>query len=154
MRKRPAPMKTLPHIGRIPQSERDWFDALVALARYLRGPNGCPWDRKQTSSNFARFAREEAEELAQACAAGADDEIEEEWGDTLFTLLAAAAAAESEGRFALIHALERAHAKMVRRHGHIFGEHTAKTPEDAAAVWNRIKAREKAGKRPSGRRRK
>jgi hypothetical protein len=25
----------------------DLFELLIALARYLRGPEGCPWDRKQ-----------------------------------------------------------------------------------------------------------
>ena len=44
-------------------NEIDWFGVLVDLARFLRSPEGCPWDRKQTASDFARFAREELDEL-------------------------------------------------------------------------------------------
>jgi len=65
----------------------------------------------------------------------------------LFTLLAAAAAAEHEERFTIHDALEKAHEKMIRRHGHIFGEHKAETPEDAMQVWQIIKAKEKEAKK-------
>jgi tetrapyrrole methylase family protein/MazG family protein len=136
-------METLPHIQKTPQSEAEWFDALVGLARYLRSPDGCPWDRKQTALSFARYVQEEAAEYVQACEEGGEDHIEEEWGDVLFTLLASAAAAETQGQFRLIRALERAHEKMVRRHGHIFGGQTAETPEDVVNLWNRIKAEER-----------
>lgn len=138
-------MNTPPGFPKIPGSETEWCQAIIELARFLRGPEGCPWDRKQTAQDFAGYAREEAGELVDAFA---DDNahVEEEWGDTFFTLLAMAAAAESEGRFTLGSALEKAHAKMIRRHGHIFGEHTAETAEDAVAVWNEIKAKEREKK--------
>jgi len=132
-----------PHLQKQPERESEWFDALIGLARYLRSPEGCPWDRDHTAQDFARFAGEEAAELLDAFAGDHNDHIEEEWGDTLFTLLAAAAAAETEGRFTLRHALEKTHEKMIRRHGHIFGEHTAETPEDVVNVWKKIKAEEK-----------
>ena len=144
-------MKTLPHIQEMPQTEAEWMQALVSLARFLRSPQGCPWDRKQTSKSFAHYIQEEAAELLEAFQADeSNDHIEEEWGDTLFTLLATMAAAEEEGRFTLENALRRAHDKMVRRHGHIFGDHTAESPEDVIEVWQRIKAQEKAekGKKP------
>jgi len=136
-------MEKYPHLETVPETEPQWFEALVRLARYLRSPEGCPWDRKQTAKDFARYCREEAEELHEACAAGNDAQILEEWGDTFFCMLAAAAAAEAEGRFTLRDALRAAHDKMIRRHGHVFGEHHADTPEDAIEVWNSIKAREK-----------
>lgn len=132
-----------PHYEKTPQSEQDWFEALVALARYLRSPNGCPWDRKQSSINFAGFLKEEADELMEAYSEQDDEHIEEEWGDTFFCMLATVAAAEEEGRFSLKDALEKIHEKMIRRHGHVFGEHDAETPEDAVRVWNTIKAEER-----------
>jgi tetrapyrrole methylase family protein / MazG family protein len=134
-----------PHIEKQPESLPEWFEALFQMARYLRGPQGCPWDRKQTSKNFADFLREEAAELDEAFANDDNTHIEEEFGDTFFNMLACAAAAEEEGRFTLQNALERIHEKMIRRHDHVFGEQTAKTPEDAIAVWNAIKDREKQG---------
>lgn len=139
-------MKKLPHVQKIPQSEPEWFAILMNLARFLRSPEGCPWDRKQTSGSFANYAREEAGELVEACEQDDNAEIEEEWGDALFTLLASAAAAEAEGRFKVLEALEKAHAKMIRRHGHIFGEHTAETPEDVKEVWAKIKEQERREK--------
>jgi tetrapyrrole methylase family protein / MazG family protein len=135
-----------PHWTKSPQSENEWFEALMALARYLRGPEGCPWDREQGSKDFARFAAEEAEELRDAFSTDDNSEIEEEFGDAMFCLLAAAAAAESEGRFTLQSALQRIHEKMIRRHEHVFGENRATTPEEAIEMWNRVKAEEKQAK--------
>jgi tetrapyrrole methylase family protein / MazG family protein len=140
-------MKTYPHLQEMPETESSWFAALVNLARYLRSPDGCPWDRKQGASQFAAFTREESAELVEAFDKNSNADIEEEWGDTLFTLLASGVAAEQEGRFTLKKALERTHEKMIHRHGHIFGEYTATTPEDAMKVWEDIKLKEKEAKR-------
>ncbi len=140
-------MENLPHLEQPPRDENDWFSALIALARYLRGPDGCPWDRKQRAADFARYATEEAQELLEACEKHDAAHMAEEFGDCFFTLLAAAAAAEEEGLFRLEDALRGIHEKMVRRHGHVFGEDTAATPEDAVEIWKRAKAQEKEEKR-------
>ncbi|HIJ73266.1 MAG TPA: hypothetical protein HPP83_04110 [Candidatus Hydrogenedentes bacterium] len=136
-------MKFYAHWSHIPETEADWFEALVGLARFLRSPEGCPWDRAQSGASFAGFLREEAAELGEAFGADGNDAVAEEWGDTFFCLLATAAAAEAEGRFALRDALRATHDKMIRRHGHVFGEHVADTPDDVREVWNRIKNQEK-----------
>ena len=128
----------------IPQTETDAFSALMALARFLRSPEGCPWDRKQTTNSFAAFILEEAGELCEALESKPEAMAEEEWGDTFFTILACMAAAEEEGKFTLARALQRAHEKMVRRHAHIFGDHVAETPEEVMQVWQAIKAQEQA----------
>ena len=65
-----------PHWEKQPESEIDWFQALAALARYLRSPDGCPWDREQTAARFAAFAREEADEYLEAFEKG--DKMAEE----------------------------------------------------------------------------
>lgn len=132
-----------PHWSRVPETEVDWFQALADLARYLRSPQGCPWDREQSSRDFSNFALEEGKELLAAFDNDDNDNVEEEFGDTLFCLLGAAAAAEAEGRFRLADALQRAHEKMIRRHGHVFGENKAATAEDAIEAWNQIKRDEK-----------
>lgn len=133
-----------PHYSGDPASEGEWFDALIRLARFLRGPEGCPWDREQSSGDFAGFLATEGAELREALATTDDRHAAEEFGDTFFTLLATAAAAESEGRFTLENALRDAHAKMVRRHEHVFGDTKAVTAEDAIRAWNAVKVREKA----------
>ncbi len=132
-----------PHWTKTPENERDWFEALIALARYLRGPDGCPWDQEKTALDFGRYAREEAGEMIEALESDDHDHMEEEFGDTLFVMLATAAAAEAEGRFTLESALKRIHEKMIRRHDHVFGDTKARTPEEAIAAWNKIKTQEK-----------
>jgi uncharacterized protein YabN with tetrapyrrole methylase and pyrophosphatase domain len=135
-----------PHWSHVPQSEADWLEALLNLARYLRGPGGCPWDRVQSSADFARYMKGEAEELVAAIEKGDAAHAQEEFGDTLFTLLAVAAAAETEGRMNVIAALREAHDKMIRRHEHVFGDAKAETPEDAVRVWEDVKRREREAK--------
>lgn len=145
---------TLPYWTKTPVNEPDWFEALAALARYLRAPGGCPWDRAQTSRDFSRYLCEESKELLAAYEEGPEDNehIEEEIGDCLFTLLASLVAAEEEGRYTVESALRHAHDKMVRRHAHVFAETPAETPEDAVAAWERVKAGEKRrkAKHPEG----
>jgi uncharacterized protein YabN with tetrapyrrole methylase and pyrophosphatase domain len=136
----------LPHLQSTPDTEAAWFQALADLARYLRGPDGCPWDREQTAASFAGYAHEEAQELVEAVERGDGPHTEEEWGDVLFVLLASAAAAESEGLFTLKNALRRAHEKMVRRHDHVFGEEKAADPQEALRRWEAMKQRERAAR--------
>ncbi len=137
------PEQRLPHLVKQPKTEPDWFEALIALARFLRGPEGCPWDKVQSSTDFAGYLKGEAEELVEATSGNDNAHLAEEFGDTLFTLLATAAAAESEGRMNLVDALRLAHEKMIRRHEHVFGDVKAETPEDAVRVWEEVKRRER-----------
>lgn len=141
-------MESLPHLQAPPASERDWHQALIELARYLRGPDGCPWDQKQSALDFARFHAEESAEYIEALESADPAHMREECGDTLFILLASVAAAEEEGLFTYEEMLQAAHAKMVRRHDHVFGAEKARTPEEAIAAWDRAKAAEKLSKPP------
>jgi len=136
-------MDSFPHINRTPTTESEWFQALAALARHLRTPDGCPWDREQSTADFAAYLLDEAREFVEAAQSGDDAHCEEEFGDALFTLFAAAAAAEEAGRFTLESAMARIHEKMVRRHEHVFGDVTAATAEDALQVWEDAKRKER-----------
>ncbi|MGC8738147.1 MAG: MazG nucleotide pyrophosphohydrolase domain-containing protein [Candidatus Hydrogenedens sp.] len=126
--------------------EGDIFELLISLARYLRSPEGCPWDRKQTSLDFAKYAKEECEEFIEALEKGSIDEINEEFGDALFILLASAVAGEFEGKMNLLKALQCAHKKMIRRHEHVFGDKKAVTEEEAWNSWHKVKESEKKNK--------
>lgn len=125
------------------KTETEWFDALVDLARFLRTPEGCPWDREQSSADFAGYAKGEVEEFIEALDGNDNSHIAEEFGDAFFTLLASAAAAEEEGRFDLKDALQAIHKKMIRRHDHVFGGVKAKSAEDAVQAWEDAKAKER-----------
>jgi len=133
-----------PGLHKRPESESEWFAALLALVRHLRGPQGCPWDRQQTAIRFAEYVRGETGELIEALENRDAECVAEEWGDTLFTLLAVAAAAEEEGVLNVGEAMRGAHEKLIRRHAHIFGGREAGSPEEVAAMWAVIKSEEKA----------
>ena len=119
------------------------FDELVAVMARLRAPDGCPWDRKQTMPDLARYIREEADEVAGAVAGEKPDAIAEELGDVLFNLVHAARIGEEAGWFTITDVVAGACEKIVRRHPHVFGDVKADTLDEVYEHWNRVKAEEK-----------
>jgi len=133
----------LPYLDFEPHGESGWFAALCALSRFLRSPEGCPWDREQGPTDFARYAVKETDEYIEALEARDGVHAREEFGDALFVLLSSGIAAETQGLFRLEDALRLAHEKMVRRHDHVFGENKAATAEEAVTAWAKIKKQER-----------
>lgn len=123
------------------------FSDIVELSRYLRSPEGCPWDRKQTLQTLRQYILEEAYEVIQAIESEHNDEIVEELGDFLFQVVFASQIASEEGRFNLEDVIERLHNKLVRRHPHVFGEKKAKDSDEAVKSWQNEKLKEKSGKK-------
>lgn len=118
------------------------FQTLVEIVARLRGPGGCPWDKEQTQKTLAQYAIEEAYELAEAIESHNTHEIKEELGDFLFQVILQAQVASDEGQFSLLDVMKILNEKMIRRHPHVFGEDTAKTPTEVSKNWDRIKAQE------------
>lgn len=124
---------------------------LCGVMERLRAPDGCPWDLKQSLATLWPYLREELEEAAAACAeaeAGKldPDEVREELGDLLFNVVFVAELARERGWFSMADVVAGADAKIRRRHPHIFGDLTAKTPEEVERIWAAVKAEEKAEK--------
>ena len=63
------------------------FEDIVSLARRLRAPDGCPWDREQTLGSLRAYVLEEAYEVIQAIELGDTDDLIEELGDFLFQVV-------------------------------------------------------------------
>ena len=108
----------------------------------------CPWDRKQTQESIIAYTLEETHELADAIHerdTRGDDAVRGELGDLLFQVYFMASVAEEEGLYDLGDVAAGIHAKLVRRHPHIFGEAQAETPEDVRRTWDAIK-RESEGR--------
>jgi MazG family protein len=127
------------------------FTDLVALMDRLRSPGGCPWDREQTYATLAPMLLEEAYEAFDAleeARQGRPDGLREELGDLLFQITFFARVAKERGEFTIDDVIEQVHAKMVRRHPHVFGETTAGDSAEVLRNWEAIKAEEKraAGK--------
>jgi MazG family protein len=123
----------------------DGVDAIFEVARRLRAPDGCPWDREQTHESLRPYVLEEAHELLEAIDRGLDDgELMEELGDVLLNVAMHAAIAEEEGRFDAAQLSEAAAAKMVARHPHVFGDEQVADAAGVLQMWERRKAEEAA----------
>ncbi len=126
--------------------EEKTFDDIVSLARRLRAPGGCPWDREQTLGSLRAYVLEEAYEVIQAIELGDTEGLIEELGDFLFQVVFISQIASEEGKFDVGDVTQRLHDKLVRRHPHVFGEKKAKDAADALRTWNAEKLKEKKGK--------
>lgn len=122
------------------------LDELIAVMARLRGAGGCPWDAEQTHESLVKYLIEETFELVDAIESGSREELIEELGDVLYQVLfhSDIAASASEGAFTIEDVAAHMTAKMVSRHPHVFGDETAETADDVVAVWDEVKAREKA----------
>ncbi len=122
-------------------------DLRELLAR-LRGPQGCPWDRKQDPESLKIYLLEETYELAEALDREDPNDIREELGDLLFLMLFICRIYEEQGVFNLAHVMEKIHEKMIRRHPHVFGEEKWRKPEEVVQGWQGLKAQEKPDQGP------
>ena len=117
---------------------------LIELMARLRGPEGCPWDRAQNYDSIKGLLLEEAYEVVDAVNARDFDGLEDELGDLLFQVVFYSRLAEEQGRFSIDDVIKRVHAKLLRRHPHVFGKNRASTPEEALESWNGVKRAERA----------
>ena len=119
------------------------FRKLVGLMAALRGPEGCPWDKKQTPDSLKPFLVEECYEVIDALDEGKPDKIKEELGDLLFQIIFHARIAEERGHFSIDDVITAIHEKMTRRHPHVFGDEKLATDKEVLANWEEIKKKEK-----------
>jgi MazG family protein len=122
------------------------FDDLVALMDRLRSPGGCPWDREQTYATLAPMLLEEAYEAFDAleeAREGRPAALREELGDLLFQITFFARVASERREFNIDDVIDEVHAKMVRRHPHVFGDTEAGDSAEVLRNWEAIKAEEK-----------
>lgn len=120
------------------------FQDLCDLIETLRGPDGCPWDRKQTSATIINYLIEEGYELVDAVAAEAPDAVCEEIGDVLFLLVFLVQLYRERSAFGLNEVLDAVHAKMVRRHPHVFTDLKVRDSAEVGRNWAKIKRAEKS----------
>jgi len=93
---------------------------------------------------------EEAYEVIDAVNARDFDGLEEELGDLLFQVVFYSRLAQEEQRFSIDDVVEHVHAKLVRRHPHVFGEVRARNAEEALKSWLAVKEQERQAD-PAGR---
>ena len=124
---------------------------LIEIMAALRTPGtGCPWDLAQNFQTIAPYTLEEAYEVADAIERRDLDDLKEELGDLLLQVVYHARMAEEAGAFSFGDVVEGVTAKMIRRHPHVFGDETARSPGAVDGIWAKIKAEEKALKQGAG----
>lgn len=125
------------------QKQRFTLEDLKEIVVRLRRPDGCPWDRVQTSDSIKMSAVEEAYELVDAIDQNDDEKILEETGDLILQTVFHAVMKEETGAFNLTDVLTGICRKLITRHTHVFGDDKAKDGESALSVWERNKMTEK-----------
>ncbi|MCK1986391.1 MULTISPECIES: nucleoside triphosphate pyrophosphohydrolase [Peribacillus] len=119
------------------------FSKLRQVIAELRGPDGCPWDKKQTHESLKKYLIEEAYELIDSIDEEDDEGMVGELGDVLLQVMLHSQIGEDEGMFTIDDVIEGITAKMIRRHPHVFGDVEVNGEEDVLENWQKIKENEK-----------
>ena len=107
----------------------------------------CPWDREQDERSIVPHTSRRPTSCAAAAHAGDDAKLLDELGDVLFQVYFLSLLLEERGAGSLAEVAEHVHAKLVRRHPHIFGEVEVDSAGDVLRNWDAIKKTE-AGREP------
>ena len=96
------------------------FEELIRIVERLRGPDGCPWDKEQTSSSLISYLLEETYEVIEAIDEKNWDGLKEEIGDLMLHMVFQATIAKEGELFDISESLKNINEKLIRRHPHVF----------------------------------
>ncbi|QGG48711.1 nucleoside triphosphate pyrophosphohydrolase [Heliorestis convoluta] len=116
---------------------------LMDVMKTLLGPEGCPWDRKQTHQSLKPYLIEEAYEVLEAIDEKDPQKLQDELGDLLLQVLFHALLATEKGHFGMGDVVQSITEKMIRRHPHVFGNVQVSGADEVLLNWEAIKAQEK-----------
>ncbi len=116
---------------------------LLEIIRTLRSENGCPWDKVQTHDSIKKSLIEESYEAIDALDAKDDRMFANELGDVLMQVAFHSVLAEERGAFGYDDVVYEICNKLITRHTHVFGNDKSADAEEALAVWEKNKKKEK-----------
>lgn len=124
------------------------LDRVKALVAILTGPDGCPWDGKQTNKSLIKPLLEETYEYIDALENGDRENMREELGDMLLQSIfqAQLCSQDPDDPFDLDEVCNRLVDKLITRHPQVFapdGQETLLSGEDTLKLWEKMKQREK-----------
>ena len=119
------------------------FETFQNTVAILRGPNGCPWDKKQTHQSIRNDFMQEAYELLDGLDRENVEMIVEELGDILFHVILQTQMGIDNREFNMGNVISRANEKIVTRHAHVFGNPEDMNPKQVAERWEQIKQKER-----------
>ena len=120
------------------------LDKLIEIMSVLRGPNGCPWDKKQNYYSIKENIIEEAYEVVEELENKDIVFFKEELGDLLLQVVFESQIAYEEGDFDLGDVAKVLREKLIRRHPHVFAEVEVSGSEEVLRNWEKIKKDEKS----------
>ena len=115
------------------------FYKLADIIAHLRGPDGCPWDRRQTHRSLREHLLAECYEVLEALDAEDAPRLGEELGDLFLQIMLHARIAEEAGEFDIADIIGKLSDKLVYRHPHIFGDARVSSAEEVAHNWEDLK---------------
>ena len=127
------------------EKQQQAFARLLDIMDTLRAQ--CPWDKKQTFDSLRCNTIEEAFELTDAIQRHDMSGIKEELGDVLLHIVFYSLMAEEQKAFDITDVCNAICDKLIYRHPHIYGDVHADTPEDVKQNWEKLKLKEKGGKK-------
>jgi MazG family protein len=116
---------------------------LISIVERLRGPDGCPWDKAQTTASLRPYLLEECHEYLCAIEQSCHENIRDELGDLLLQVVLHAQIFKEQKQFTLEDAAESICEKLIRRHPHVFTEQTS-DDIDLDLQWEAIKLSERS----------
>ncbi len=129
------------------EPSKDISHLLEIMARLRNPETGCAWDAEQNFASIMPYTIEEAYEVGEAIERNNMPDLCDELGDLLLQVVFHARMAEEAGHFSFGDVVEAVTRKMIRRHPHVFGDESARSPKMAKGMWEKIKAEEKVEKR-------
>ena len=125
------------------------FDDLIEIMKFLRAPDGCPWDRVQTHDSIRSNFIEETYEVIEAIDNKDNELMKEELGDVLLQVVFHSEMAAEENAFDINDVINDVCKKLVIRHPHVFGDVKAENSDEALKSWDDVKMKTKSQKRQS-----
>ncbi|GIT09930.1 MAG: nucleoside triphosphate pyrophosphohydrolase [Candidatus Neomarinimicrobiota bacterium] len=117
---------------------------LVTIVKKLRSPNGCEWDKQQTSETLIPYLLEEAYEVAESIMDNSSSHLKEELGDLLLHVVFQAVLAEEKDEFSMNDVIVSINKKLIQRHPHVFDKNLlSKDVESIKKNWELNKKNEK-----------
>ncbi len=126
------------------------FETFQNTVAILRGPNGCPWDKKQTHQSIRDDFLQEVYELLNGLDRADTEMIVEELGDILLHIVLQTQMGIDNGEFNMGDVIAHINKKIIYRHEHVFGNPENITPEQVMVRWEQLKQRERAQNHKKG----
>ena len=125
------------------------FEDLVEIMKFLRAPDGCPWDKVQTHESIMSNLIEETYEVIEAIDTKDDELMKEELGDVLLQVVFHSEMAAEDNAFDINDVINDLCRKLVVRHPHVFGDVKADNSDEALKSWDDVKMKTKSQRKQS-----